>query len=303
MYDAAGYMGVVIQPPGRPPWAGDEPTGDEAIGQLGTYTSYFGTFTVNADEGYVTHHLLGNVRPPDAANNNQRFYEFAGDELILMPPPDDSGVKRRIVWRAPSRDEDTAQPVLREEVPTILATDGDGAPADGTAPSAIQGGRERGTILHKLIEEVLTGETAETLPDLTARAETLIRALVFPVMEDPALGLTPAELAGCVLRALALPEVAALRPGLVPEFPVYASTETDNQEVATSGIVDAIAFDADGAPQVVIDWKSDVDPSPETLDHYRDQVRAYLDITGAERGLVVAVTSGSIMQVARCTDG
>ena len=99
MYDAAGYMGVVIQPPGRPPWAGDEPTGDEAIGQLGTYTSYFGTFTVNAGEGYVTHHLLGNVRPPDAANNNQRFYEFAGDELILMPPPDDSGVKRRIVWR------------------------------------------------------------------------------------------------------------------------------------------------------------------------------------------------------------
>ncbi len=99
MYDAAGYMGVVIQPPGRPPWAGDEPTGEEAIGQLGTYTSYFGTYTVNADEGYVTHHLLGNVRPPDAANNNQRFYEFAGDELILMPPPDDSGAKRRIVWR------------------------------------------------------------------------------------------------------------------------------------------------------------------------------------------------------------
>ena len=99
MYDAAGYMGVVIQPPGRPPWAGDEPTGEEAIGQLGTYTSYFGTYTVNADEGYVTHHLLGNVRPPDAANNNQRFYEFAGDELILMPPPDDSGARRRIVWR------------------------------------------------------------------------------------------------------------------------------------------------------------------------------------------------------------
>ena len=99
MYDAAGYMGVVILPPGRPVWAGDEPTGAEAVGQLGTYTSYFGTFTVNAAEGYVTHHLQGNVRPPDAANNNQRFYEFSGDQLILMPPPDDSGVKRRIIWR------------------------------------------------------------------------------------------------------------------------------------------------------------------------------------------------------------
>ena len=99
MYDAAGYMGVVIQPPGRPVWAGAEPTGEEAVGQLGTYTSYFGTFTVNAAEGYVTHHLHGNVRPPDAANNNQRFYEFAGDQLILMPPPDDSGARRRIIWQ------------------------------------------------------------------------------------------------------------------------------------------------------------------------------------------------------------
>ena len=99
MYDAAGYMGVVIQPPGRPVWAGAEPTGEEAVGQLGTYTSYFGTFTVNAAEGYVTHHLQGNVRPPDAANNNQRFYEFAGDQLILMPPPDDSGARRRIIWQ------------------------------------------------------------------------------------------------------------------------------------------------------------------------------------------------------------
>ena len=99
MYDPAGYMGVVIMPPGRPAYAGDEPTGEEAVGALGTYSSYYGTFTVNEAEGYLTHHLQGNVRPPDSANDNQRFYEFEGDQLILMPPPDDSGIKRRIVWR------------------------------------------------------------------------------------------------------------------------------------------------------------------------------------------------------------
>ena len=202
-----------------------------------------------------------------------------------------------IVWRAPSRDEDTAQPVLREEAPTILATDGDGAPADGTAVAKIQDGRERGTILHKLIEEVLTGETAETLPALTARAEILIRALGLPVMDDPALGLAPAELASCVVRTLSLPEVAALRPGLVPELPVYGSIATDRHEEASAGIVDAIAFDTDGNPDVVIDWKSDVDPSLETLEHYRAQVRAYLDMTGADLGLIVAVTTGAIMEV------
>ena len=225
------------------------------------------------------------------AQNDQTREVFAAEAAAIAER------HRRIVWRAPSRDEDTARPVLRQEAPTILATDGDGAPADGTASATIQGGRERGTILHKLIEEVLTGETAETLPDLAARAESLIRSLGLAVVADPAQGVAPNELASCVVRALSLPEVAALRPGLVPEFPVYGSTEIDAHEEATAGIVDAIAFNAGGAPQVVIDWKSDVDPSHETLEHYRAQVRAYLEVTGAERGLVVVVTTGIAISV------
>ena len=90
-------------------------------------------------------------------------------------------------------------------------------------------------------------------------------------MDDPAQELIPAELAGCVLRALPLPEVAALRPGLLPELPVHASIPTDTHEEVTTGIADAIAFDSNGTSQVVIDWKSDVDPSPATLEHYRTQ--------------------------------
>ena len=78
-------------------------------------------------------------------------------------------------------------------------------------------------------------------------------------MDDPAQGLAPDELAACVVRALSLPEVAALRPGLVPELPVYGSIETEAHEEAAAGIVDAIACDEDGTPQVVIvvrreDW-------------------------------------------------
>ena len=153
--------------------------------------------------------------------------------------------QRSIVWQTPSRDEDTAAQVMRKEAPAILVTDGDGAPADGTAPATIQGGRERGLILHKLIEEVLTGETAETLPDLAARAETMIRALGLLVTNDPAQGLAPSELAGCVVRALSLPEVTALRPGLMPEFPLYAATETDTHEEVTVGR---------GALKSVHDW-------------------------------------------------
>ena len=63
------------------------------------------------------------------------------------------------------------------------------------------------------------------------------------------------------------------------------------------GIADAIAVDLVGRPAVVIDWRSDVNPAPETLDHYRAQVRAYLDMTGAERGLIVLMTSGTVITV------
>jgi exodeoxyribonuclease-5 len=43
------------------------------------------------------------------------------------------------------------------------------------------------------------------------------------------------------------------------------------------------------------DWKSDVNPDGKTLDHYRAQVRAYLDMTSAERGLIVLMTKGTVI--------
>jgi hypothetical protein len=84
------------------------------------------------------------------------------------------------------------------------------------------------------------------------------------------------ELAGTVMRALSLPEIVALRPNLLPELPVYTSTESDGHEQATYGIADAIALGPDGKPHTVVDWKSDINPTPEIIEHYRSQVRAYV---------------------------
>ena len=189
--------------------------------------------------------------------------------------------------------------MLQAKLPEIVESDGDGAAAASSDAAMIQGGRERGFILHKLMEEVLSGETAERTADLMARAETLIRASGRPIADDPARGLTPAELANCVVRTLSLPEIAFLKPRLTPEFPVYASTLKDTQEEVWAGVADAIAFDSDGAPQVVVDWKSDVTLKPENLEQYCSQVRAYLDMTHAERGLVVAMTSGTVIPVSQ----
>src|SRR3546814_342205 len=150
----------------------------------------------------------------------------------------------------------------------------------------------------KLLEEVLTGETAQDTAALAERAHSLIAALGRPAVEDSSQGLSPSELVGCVTRTLALPEISALRPVLTAELPVYSAALVEEVEQATAGIADAIALGPDGTPQVVIDWKSDVQPSPETIDHYRAQVRAYLDMTGAARGLIVLVTIGAIIVVA-----
>ena len=240
----------------------------------------------------LDHHPL-EVEPDAAGDENTQTRSVFASEAEAI-----AASQRRIDWQQPSRAEAEDEPANGDEGPPLLATDGEGTWLEGPAAPSIQGGRERGLILHKLLEEVLTGETEDTTPVLAARAETLIRNVGHLVMDNPAHGLVPAELAGSVVRALSIPQVAELRPRLQPEFPVYASTATDTHEEATAGVVDAIAFAPDGTPEVVIDWKSDVDPSPDTIQHYCAQVRAYLDTTGAPRGLVVAVTSGTVVPVA-----
>jgi len=239
-------------------------------------------------------HLPADIGGSATAPENRQTREIFAAEAAAI-----AARQMRILWLAPSRDETTAGPVIEAEVPDILVADSEGQPVDGILPRNLQGGRERGVLLHKLIEEVLTGETEETEEALSARAATLIRALDRPDVDDPAEGLSPVELAGTVLRALSLPEVAELRATLMPEFPVYDAVLTEGQEEARAGVTDAISFGPNGAPQVVVDWKSDVAPTAETIEHYRAQVWAYLEMIDAERGLIVLVSPGTVITVTR----
>jgi exodeoxyribonuclease-5 len=244
--------------------------------------------------GLDVSHLASDVRAPDVgAGNGQTREAFAAEAAAIVAN------SSHLTWLAPSRDESAAGAVLEPEVAQVWPGEADTQPEQGPWANDVQGGRERGLVLHKLLEEVLTGETAQDSAALIERARSLIMALGRPAVEDAAQGLSPAELAGCVTRTLALSEIAELRPILAPEFPVYASVLLDEVEQATAGIADAIGLGPDGKPQVVIDWKSDVQPAPEAINHYRAQVRAYLDMTGAARGLIVLVTTGEIIQVTR----
>ena len=104
-------------------------------------------------------------------------------------------------------------------------------------------------------------------------------------------------MASAVQRALQLPDVAVLRPRLLPEFRVYAGVLADQKLSLTAGIADAVAVDGGGRVEAVIDWKSDVDPRPDQIEIYRGQVRDYLAATGAPLGLIVFLTSNRVERV------
>lgn len=110
MYDGA-RMGIVVQQEGRT-FAGDVPTPEEAIAAVESYTAYFGPFSVNTAERYVSHRVAGSLNPRGAGGETQPFYEFLENQLILTPSlecPDSflanrgcgygtTGIQLRNVW-------------------------------------------------------------------------------------------------------------------------------------------------------------------------------------------------------------
>lgn len=209
-----------------------------------------------------------------------------------------AAAKHAIVWIAPSRDEDPTQPLTQEEAPAVFVTSAAGDAHDTGLPGlVIQGGRERGLILHKLLEEILTGEISDEVETLAARAVELAQMIGIAVSDDAAQGLSPHEVAAAVRRALSVDAIAAIRSTLVPEFSVYASWLDEGTERVSTGIVDAISFNADKSAATVVDWKSDVEPTPQAVAHYQRQVRSYLEMTGTPRGLIVFATTGEVHEV------
>lgn len=236
----------------------------------------------------IEQHPLGFETIDGDPENEQTREIFAGEAAAVV------AATTTLRWVAPSRDEDPTGPLDVTSVPRIVIGDDEPAMVEAVA---VQGGRERGLVIHKLLEEVLTGETADDVAALIDRAGELIGDIGQESGTDPANGLSADEMGGTVAKVLALPEIAAIRPRLVPELPVYGLSEGKGLELATYGIVDALCIGEDGKPELIIDWKSDVNPSAAASDHYRSQVKRYLDVTGIVRGMVVFVTAGVVLHV------
>jgi ATP-dependent exoDNAse (exonuclease V) beta subunit len=171
------------------------------------------------------------------------------------------------------------------------------APPDGLADAPevllpVGAGRIRGLALHKLMEEVLTGETAESQASLRARASVLIAELAATARTDSQLP-DAREIASTVLRTFQLPDIAALRPHLMAEVPIYTMVEDGAAPTALAGRIDAMAVE-DRKPQVVVDWKSDVGFTEKDVSQHVVQLRDYLTATGAPRGALVYMSTGLV---------
>jgi ATP-dependent exoDNAse (exonuclease V) beta subunit len=158
------------------------------------------------------------------------------------------------------------------------------------------GGRLRGLVLHKLMEEILEEGLAADAGTLAARAAVLGAQLLPPGESDESIE-DVGDLAQTVLRTLALPDIAELRPRLRAELPIYALVGEEGGARPMAGRADAVAQAPDGGLEAVIDWKSDIAPGPQQMADHVDQIRLYLAATGAPRGALVYMSLGRVRWV------
>jgi ATP-dependent exoDNAse (exonuclease V) beta subunit len=192
-----------------------------------------------------------------------------------------------LAWLRPSdRDLD------RMPVAAAVALDASEIPE---AETPVGPGRVRGLVLHKLMEEILTGEVADAVQLLADRAASLLLELA---IDTAGTGELPSkdEIAVTAWKTMRLREIAALRPELVPELPIYGMLADAADQTALAGRADAIAV-RDGQVTVVVDWKSDVAPTAEDIRAHAGQIRHYMAALDAARGALVYMTSGTVQWV------
>lgn len=213
-------------------------------------------------------------RRPLARVSEGENYQSA--DVFLAEQTAIADASRPIRWLRPS-DGDADRLVEVARVNEI-------ADADPAGIETIMGSTIRGAVLHKLIEEILTGEIEEVRSVLSARAAALLAQLGPP---EAGAAPDPAEMAATVLRTLSLPGIAEHRGAMVPEMALYGAR--DAGAILIAGRADAVAVVV-GRPAVVFDWKSDVAPSPADRQTYAGQLLEYMEAVGAPRGAVVYLT-------------
>jgi hypothetical protein len=95
VYDRSGWMSVQIDIKGaRTPFVNGPAAGtaEERVAAFDNYIAYYGTYTLDLKAQTVTHHLEDASQPNWRGVNNVRWFEFQGnDRLLLIPREDGKG--------------------------------------------------------------------------------------------------------------------------------------------------------------------------------------------------------------------
>lgn len=234
----------------------------------------------------LAHHVLPEIDlqslPASIAAPTALLVNGQTAEIFAAEARSASDAAPAVSWRRPS--EHDPDRVLTMDMSTTTVD----APFEFVQP--LGAGRLRGVLLHKLMEEILTGELNESAEAAIQRATELLIELLSMSPESVEAAPDPKESAETALRTLRISEIAAIRPSLRAEVPIWAGSA---KEGYLAGRADAVSV-VGGRVELVLDWKSDVAPRDHERLSYRGQLSDYLMATGANRGALVYMTLGEI---------
>jgi hypothetical protein len=91
-YDRSGWMTVQIDIKGvRKPFVSGPASGsvEEKVAAFDNYIAYYGTYKLDLKAQTITHHLEDASPPNWRGVNNVRWFEFQGDDRLLLIPRED----------------------------------------------------------------------------------------------------------------------------------------------------------------------------------------------------------------------
>lgn len=100
LYQKNGHMSAQLMRPEPIPFASSDDlqaTKDETHRAWRNYVGYWGTFSVDAKNRVVTHHIEGGWFPNWIGTNQERSFRFREDKLILEA--DYSAGHAKLVWQ------------------------------------------------------------------------------------------------------------------------------------------------------------------------------------------------------------
>ncbi len=95
IYDRSGRMSAqIVTKANRKPFPPyntglRSASAEEKASAFTGYTAYFGTYRIDSKAGTVTHHLEDSLVPGRQGTDNVRWFEFEGDDRLLLLPAED----------------------------------------------------------------------------------------------------------------------------------------------------------------------------------------------------------------------